>query len=207
MAREATVFVVDDDPAMRKSLRWLLQSVGLTVEVFDSGEAFLARVDASACGCLILDLRMPGMGGLGLQEALTARGVDVPTIIVTGYAEVPSAVRAMKAGAIDFLEKPFSDEALLERVRHALAIERDRRQAREVRAGARARLAALTPRERQVLDELVQGHHNRAISAALGIAEKTVEVHRASVMRKLNAASLTDAIRLALAAEDEPRRT
>ncbi len=206
MAGEPTVFVVDDDAAMRKSLSWLLQSVGFTVAVFESAEAFLDRIDPAARGCLILDVRMPGMGGLNLQDALAARGVDLPTIVITGYAEVPSAVRAMKAGAIDFLEKPFSDDVLLERVRHALAVERHRREARDVRDAARKRLAALTPRERQVLDELVQGGSNRAISAALGIAEKTVEVHRASLMRKLSAASLTDAIRLALAAQDEPRR-
>ena len=206
MSYEPTVFVVDDDPAMRKSLRWLLQSVGFTVEAFESAEAFLARIDPSLHGCLILDVRMPGMGGLNLQDALAARGVDLPTIVITGYAEVPSAVRAMKAGAIDFLEKPFGDEVLLERVRRALEIERHRRDTRAVRESARVRLGALTARERQVFDELVQGRSNRAISAALGIAEKTVEVHRASVMRKLNATSLTDVIRLAMAAEDETRR-
>jgi len=206
MSYEPTVFVVDDDPAMRKSLRWLLQSVGFTVEAFESAEAFLARIDPSLYGCLILDVRMPGMGGLNLQDALAARGVDLPTIVITGYAEVPSAVRAMKAGAIDFLEKPFGDEVLLERVRRALEIERHRRDTRAVRESARVRLGALTARERQVFDELVQGRSNRAISAALGIAEKTVEVHRASVMRKLNATSLTDVIRLAMAAEDETRR-
>jgi len=206
MSYEPTVFVVDDDPAMRKSLRWLLQSVGFTVEAFESAEAFLARIDPSLYGCLILDVRMPGMGGLNLQDALAARGVDLPTIVITGYAEVPSAVRAMKAGAIDFLEKPFGDEVLLERVRRALEIERHRRDTRAVRESARVRLGALTARERQVFDELVQGRSNRAISAALGIAEKTVEVHRASVMRKLNATSLTDVIRLAMAAEEETRR-
>lgn len=204
MPLEPTVFVVDDDPAMRDSLRWLLESVGLSVRTYATAAAFLADRDPGAPGCLILDVRMPGMSGLDLQEELGRRGTDLPTIVVTGHAEVPMAVRAVKAGAIDFIEKPFSDQLLLDRVRQAIEIDRQEREARERREEARRRVGHLTPREREVLDLVVVGKANKEIASALGLSPKTVEVHRARVMEKMEVDSLADLIRVALQAGSTP---
>ena len=200
MPPEPIVFVVDDDRAMRDSLRWLLDSVGLPVRTYATAAEFLADHDPAQPGCLVLDVRMPGMSGLDLQAELSRRGVELPTIVITGRAEVPMAVRAVKAGAIDFIEKPFSDQLLLDRVRQALELDRDAREVRTRREDARQRLAALTAREREVLHLVVAGKANKEIAFELGLSPKTIEVHRAHVMSKMHVDSLAELIRVALLA-------
>jgi FixJ family two-component response regulator len=194
------VFVVDDDRAMRDSLRWLLESVGLSVRTYATAAEFLDDHDPAQPGCLVLDVRMPGMSGLDLQTELAQRGAELPTIVVTGHAEVAMAVRAVKAGAIDFIEKPFSDQLLLDRVRQALEIDRQSREIRIRREEARRRLASLSAREREVLSLVAAGKANKEIAAALGLSPKTVEVHRAHVMAKMAVDSLAELIRVALLA-------
>jgi two-component system, LuxR family, response regulator FixJ len=197
---EPTVFVVDDDRAMRESLSWLLDSVGLRVKSYATAADFLADHDPAQPGCLVLDVRMPGMSGLDLQAELARRGVELPTIVITGHAEVSMAVRAVKAGAIDFIEKPFSDQLLLDRVRQALEIDLEAREVRRRREDARRRLATLTAREREVLNLVVAGKANKEIASALGVSPKTVEVHRAHVMSKMCVDSLAELIRITLLA-------
>jgi FixJ family two-component response regulator len=194
------VFVVDDDRAMRDSLRWLLESIGLSVRTYATATEFLDDHDPAQPGCLVLDVRMPGMSGLDLQTELGQRGAELPTIVVTGHAEVAMAVRAVKAGAIDFIEKPFSDQLLLDRVRQALEIDRQSREVRMRREEARRRLASLSAREREVLGLVAAGKANKEIAAALGLSPKTVEVHRAHVMAKMAVDSLAELIRVALLA-------
>lgn len=192
MSREPTVFVVDDDQTMRGSLRWLLESLKLNVEMYSSARDFLSAYDPAKPGCLLLDVRMPEISGLQLQDILAQRQIRLPVIMISGHGDVPVAVRAMKAGALDFIEKPFNDETLLERVQAALATDaRQRREAAERRT-VQARLALLTPREREVLDKVVGGSPNKTIAAALGISTKTVEAHRAKVMEKMAAHSVAD---------------
>ena len=197
---EAIVFVVDDDRAMRDSLRWLLESIGLTVRTYATAAEFLREHQPSQPGCLVLDVRMPGLSGLDLQAELVQRGAELPTIVVTGHAEVAMAVRAVKAGAIDFIEKPFSDQLLLDRVRQALEIDRQSREVRARREEARRRLASLSGREREVLELVAAGKANKEVAAALGLATKTVEVHRAHVMSKMAVDSLAELIRVAILA-------
>jgi len=197
---EAIVFVVDDDRAMRDSLRWLLESIGLTVRTYATAAEFLREHQPSQPGCLVLDVRMPGMSGLDLQAELARRGAELPTIVVTGHAEVAMAVRAVKAGAIDFIEKPFSDQLLLDRVRQALEIDRQSREVRARREEARRRLASLSAREREVLELVAAGKANKEVAAALGLSPKTVEVHRAHVMAKMAVDSLAELIRVAILA-------
>jgi two-component system, LuxR family, response regulator FixJ len=197
---EPTLFVVDDDRAMRESLSWLLDSVGLRVKSYATAADFLADHDPAQPGCLVLDVRMPGMSGLDLQAELARRGVELPTIVITGHAEVSMAVRAVKAGAIDFIEKPFSDQLLLDRVRQALEIDLEAREVRRRREDARRRLATLTAREREVLNLVVAGKANKEIASALGVSPKTVEVHRAHVMSKMCVDSLAELIRITLLA-------
>jgi FixJ family two-component response regulator len=197
---EPTVFVVDDDRAMRDSLSWLLDSVGLRVRSYATAADFLADHDPAQPGCLVLDVRMPGMSGLDLQAELARRGVELPTIVITGHAEVSMAVRAVKAGAIDFIEKPFSDQLLLDRVRQALEIDLEAREVRRRREDARRRLATLSGREREVLNLVVAGKANKEIAFELGVSPKTVEVHRAHVMSKMCVDSLAELIRITLLA-------
>ncbi len=199
------VFVVDDDPAMRDSLRWLIESTGLNVETFGDAQTFLARIRPELPGCLVLDVRMPGMSGLDLQAELARRGIGLPTIVVTGHAEVPMAVRAVKAGAIDFIEKPFSDQLLLDRVRQGIEMDRLERDGRARRADVLRRMSLLTQREREVLDLVVAGRANKEIAATLRLSPKTVEVHRAHVMEKMQASSVAELVRLALFAQATPR--
>jgi two-component system response regulator FixJ len=207
MPTEQTVFVVDDDAGMRDSLRWLLQSVDLAVETYGSAEEFLNACDASRSGCLVLDVRMPGMSGLSLQDALAVRKITLPVIMITGYGEVPTAVRALKAGAVDFIEKPFSDDLLLERVRQALASDREARDQQARHREAVERFTQLTPREREVMELVIAGKANKVIASDLGLSPKTVEVHRASVMRKMQVHSVADLVRAALllSPDREPR--
>jgi two-component system response regulator FixJ len=201
------VYVVDDDDAMRSSLGWLIESVGLPVHVSASAEEFLAAYDPMRPACLVLDVRMPRMSGLDLQREMEARGISLPVIMITAFGEVSLAVRAMKGGAFDFFEKPFSDQALLDRIRAAIADDATRRRAALEHAAAAARMARLTRRQRQVFEHVLAGHSNRAIATELGLSEKTVEAHRAQVMKKLGANSVVELVRTALSGEDEPRST
>lgn len=197
----ATVFVVDDDPAMRESLRWLIESIGLKVQTHATAKEFLDRYDPASVGCLVLDVRMPGLSGLDLQDELGKLGSPLPIIMITGYAEVPMAVRAMKGGAIDFIEKPFSDQDLLDRVRFAIDLSKQVRAESDERAEIYARVARLTPRELEVRDRVITGMSNKVIAKELGLSTKTVEVHRARLMEKLQASTLADLVRLTLLAE------
>ncbi len=204
-----TVFVVDDDAAMRASLRWLLESVGLRVETFASGRDFLERYESGQAGCLVLDLRMPDLSGLELQSELNRRAISLPVIIISGYGEVRTAVDALKAGAVDFLEKPFSEQVLLDRVWQAIKSDHAARRDRAERAAFGENLRKLTPRERQVMDLVVAGKSNREIAEQLTLSPKTVEVHRAQVMKKTQAATLADLIRVAVQSgvcESQPAR-
>jgi RNA polymerase sigma factor (sigma-70 family) len=200
METDPTVFVVDDDAAVRESLQWLIKTAGLNVECYGTAQEFLDAYDQARPGCLVLDVRMPGLSGLDLQEQLGASGMNLPIIIITGHGEVPLAVRAMKGGAIDFLEKPFSDQLLLDRIREAIARDEQDRQEQARRARAAERLALLTPREREVMAMVVDGKANKQIAASLQISQKTVEAHRAQVMRKMEAGSVAELVRLAQAA-------
>jgi FixJ family two-component response regulator len=190
------VFVVDDDDSVRKALTRLIQSVGIKVECIASAEAFLLRPRYEGPCCLVLDIRMPGLSGLELQEELTKKSLTLPIIFITGHGTIPMSVRAMKAGAIDFLEKPFEDQALLDLIKHAF--ERDRQAKHEYteKRGILERFESLTPREREILSLLVTGKLNKQIALQLGISEKTVKIHRAHVMEKMRAESLTDLVRL-----------
>jgi two-component system response regulator FixJ len=199
MPEAPTVFIVDDDEAVRDSLQILLETEGYRTEVFESAIAFLGAFPTVRQGCVVADVRMPDMTGLELQAALIERGLDVPIVIMTGHGDVPMAVRALKAGAIDFIEKPFTDELLLDSIGRALAAIDAPAQARE-RAAVAARLDTLTPRERAVLDRLVLGQAHKAIAIELGISVQTVDVHRVRLMTKLEVQSLSALVRVALAA-------
>lgn len=196
MTPEPTVFVIDDDKAVRHFLRGLIASVNLRVEAFASAQEFLAAYRSSSPGCLLLDIRMPGMSGLELQQELSVRGIDLPVIVLTGHGNVQVAVHAMKAGAVDFIEKPFNNELLLDRVQKAVAKSVDTYENRIKRDEILNRRKLLTPRERQVLDLVVAGESNKGIARHLHISEKTVEIHRANVMGKMQAKSLADLVKI-----------
>ena len=191
------VWVVDDDESVRKALSRLIQSVGLDVETFPSAQAFLARDLSERASCLVLDVRMPGLNGLDLLEELRQAGLDIPVIFITGHGDVPMSVRAMKAGAVDFLEKPFNDQQLLDAIHQAIASDEQVRRERVERAEVQRRLETLTPREGEVLALVVTGLLNKQIGAELGTSEKTIKVHRARVMEKMQADSLPDLVRIA----------
>ena len=198
MSAEPPVFIVDDDPDVRDSLALLLKSSGFQSETFDSATKFLASGGASRQGCLIADIRMPDMDGLALQEELTRRGALLAVIIVTGHGDVPLAVRAMKAGAVDFLEKPFDEEALIFSVKRAANQASSASNRVAALQDAQTRLADLTKREREVLDLVVAGRANKVIAHELGISPRTVELHRARVMDKMNARTVADLVRVSL---------
>jgi FixJ family two-component response regulator len=193
----AVVFVIDDDPSMRLALEDLLSTVGLEVRTFAAPQEFLQSKPRDAPGCLVLDVRLPGMSGLTFQKELAHEGLTLPVIFITGHGDIPMSVRAMKAGAMEFLSKPFHDQDLLDAV-HA-AIERDRTRRREaVRLGElRVRFATLTERERQIMTLVVIGRANKQIAAELTLSEMTVKVHRGQVMRKMRAGSLPELVRMA----------
>jgi FixJ family two-component response regulator len=193
----ATVFVVDDDPAVRKALQRLFRAAGLHVETFAEAQEFLTGSRPESPGCLVLDLRLPGISGLDLQEELAAAHLDLPIIFLTGYGTVPESVRAMKAGAVEFLEKPIDDQTLLAAVNQALSVNYQTRQEKSEMTAIERRLAALTPRERQVLALVATGKLNKEIAWDLGTTEKTIKVHRGRVMQKLNCGSLAELVRLA----------
>ena len=198
MNTQTTVFIVDDDQAIRTSLKWLIESVSMEVETFESADAFINSYYPGRSGCLLLDVRMPGMSGLELQEYLRVNQIAIPVIIITGHGDVPMAVRAMKSGAVDFIEKPFNDELLLESIRHALALDVKQRDMQKQRAEIATRLARLTPREHEVMVMVTNGRANKEIAGSLGVSAKTVEAHRARVMEKMEADSLAELVRMAI---------
>jgi RNA polymerase sigma factor (sigma-70 family) len=198
---DATVYVVDDDPALRESLGYLLQSEGLIVRAFEGARQFLAEYDRDARGCLVVDVRMPEMSGLQLQEYLAAEGSTLPVIVITGHGDVPMAVKALKNGALDFIEKPFADQQLLDRVHEALDVDRRRFGERAKRDDILRRLERLTKREREVMTGVAEGKANKVIAEELGLSPKTVEVHRARLMQKLEVDSLAQLMRFAILRE------
>lgn len=197
-----TVFVVDDDDAVRDALALLFRSVGLQAEVFASAPAFLAAHDAARPGCLVLDIRMAGMSGLELQRELISHGSILPVIFVTGHGDVTMAVQALQDGAVDFVQKPFRDQDLLDKVQHAIELDARSRADLARRAEILERIRALTAREREVMERVVEGNPNKAIAYDLGISERTVEVHRARVMEKMQASSLPHLVRMVLTSRD-----
>lgn len=190
-----TVFVVDDDTSARESLCWLLETEGIATRAFASAEALLGDWSGDWCGCITIDVRMPGKSGLQLQQELNDRGNRLPIIILTGHADVPIAIRAMKSGAFDFLQKPYSDREMLRSVRSALAHARQVGREEAEKRGVRDRFERLTERESEVMRLVVEGLTNKSIAARLGISEKTVEIHRARVMEKTGSESLSELVR------------
>lgn len=204
MSSEPIVYVVDDDESLRRALALLIRSVALEVQVFATPAAFLAHPRPDRPACVVLDLQMPGASGLAVQEELVRAGAILPILFLSGHGDVSTSVRAMKAGAVDFLEKPFHDQALLDAVHHALERSRELRADRDESQRAARLLATLTPRECEVLALVVAGLPNKRVADRLGASEKTVKVHRARVMVKMKADSLADLVRLAqLVAGDE----
>lgn len=207
MNYQPTVFIVDDDPAVRDSLRWLLESVRMQVITFESAEEFQKYYNIHMTGCLVLDVRMPGMSGLQLQQTISKQKYSLPIIFITGHGDIPMAVRAMQAGAMYFLEKPFEDQMLLDYINEALALDKDNQKARIRLTTIQARIANLTEREREVLDLVVDNHSNKAIAQKLGVSVKTVEFHRSHMMDKMHAHSLIELVNMAreanLAAQPE----
>lgn len=198
MANEAVVHVIDDDQSARDSLEFLLDCAGFAVRTYESAVAFLKAIPHIEHGVIVTDIRMPEMSGVELVGRLKALGVPDPVIVITGHADVPLAIQAMKAGVADFLEKPFDDHAILGAVRAALSRDGKRDQARAERDRILALLETLSPREREVLDGLVEGRANKVIAFDLGISARTVEVYRANVMTKMTAASLSELVRMAM---------
>ena len=196
MTPEPTVFVVDDDRAVRRFLCGLIASVDLRVEAYASAREFLDAYEPGRPGCLLLDIRMPGMSGLELQKELAERAIGLPVIILTGHGDVQLAVHAMKAGAVDFIEKPFNNELLLDRVQNAVAKSVDAGSTRVRRDQIMGRVDLLTPRERQVLDMVVAGETNKGVARRLDISERTVEIHRSNAMAKMQAKSLADLVKM-----------
>lgn len=197
-----TVYIVDDDQSIRRSVSFMLRTSGFDVETFDSGDAFIRELGHLDPGCILLDVRMPGLDGLQVQQLLTERGTDLPVIIMTGHGDVTLAVRAMKAGAVDFIEKPFPQDSLQRALDQAWAkLDRSRRQ-KVLAEEAATRLNVLTARERQVLNGMSEGLPNKTIAHAMGISPRTVEIHRANLMAKLGVKSLSEALRIAFSAAE-----
>jgi len=196
MTHASVVFVVDDDPSVRSSVTFLLSSVGLQVESFDSAETFLRRKPPDAPSCLVLDVRLRGLSGLDFQRDLSARNIRIPIVFVTGHGDIPMSVRAMKAGALEFLTKPYRDQDLLDAVRIALERDRARREQEKDLTDLRQRFESLTPREQEVISMVVLGRLNKQIADQLGTAENTVKVHRARAMEKMQAQSVAELVKM-----------
>ncbi len=203
MSSQITVFVVDDDQAVRESLALLVQSVGLEAETFASAGDFLDAYRPDRHGCLITDIRMPGMSGLELQERLSADGHHIPIIVLTGFGDVPTAVRALKGGAVDFVEKPFNPQSLLDLVQQAIIRDAEIREQAARAAALAERMALLTPREQEVMELVVTGKANKVIAIDLSISERTVELHRGRIMKKMQARSLAELMRMVLPPSDD----
>ncbi len=198
---EAIVHVIDDDEAMRDSLSFMLEAANYKCITYDSAIAFLEALRGLAPGCVVTDIRMPEMSGLELVRGLRERSLSLPIIVITGHADVPLAVEAMKAGVADFIEKPFDDEVFLKAVRQAMAQEADQQAARDARSEVLAKIESLSGRERDVLDCLVAGRSNKVIAFDLGISPRTIEIYRANLMTKMGASGLSDLIRMTLLAQ------
>jgi RNA polymerase sigma factor (sigma-70 family) len=196
MSVQPVVFVVDDDPSIRSSLAFLLNSVGLAVESFESADGFLQRKLPDAPSCLVLDVRLRGLSGLEFQRELAARNIRIPVIFLTGHGDIPMTVRAMKNGAVEFLTKPFRDQDLLDAIRVALERDRGQREEEKEITELRQRFESLTPREREVISMVVTGMLNKQVAVQLGTAENTVKVHRSRAMEKMHAQSLADLVRM-----------
>ena len=194
---KSVVFIVDDDPSIRSLLTKLVQSIGLPVEAFASSQEFLSRARPEDPACIILDVRMPGLSGLDLHERLVQSGIDVPVIFITGFGSIPQSVRAMKAGAVDFLEKPFENQALLDAVNRALERSRLALQHRSELREMRDRIKSLTPREHEVFVRIAAGLANKQVADELALSEKTVKIHRARVMQKMQARTFAELVRIA----------
>lgn len=206
MPHEPTIYIVDDDEAIRDSVRLLLESAGFNnIVVYQSGRVFLDEAKPQPGDCLLLDVRMPEIDGLELQNELNRRGIRLPVIVMTGHGDVPVAVRAMKAGAADFIEKPFSDEVLLDALRRALALAAEASREHEQGSETLRRLQTLTAREREVFEAMISGRPNKVIAYDLGISPRTVEIHRARVMEKMQARNLSTLVRMAMAADISPK--
>lgn len=198
-----TVFIIDDDDEVRNALRRLMVSIGLNVAVFASANEFLEQFDAEVPGCILLDVRMPGMSGLALQEHLQTFPVSPPVIIITGHGDVPMAVQAIQNGAIDFIQKPFNDQLLLESIHKAIEIDARQRGKASRKAEIQQRINLLTVRETEVMEQVVSGKRNKVIAFDLGITQSTVEAHRAKVMEKMQAKTLSDLMRMLLSVNNE----
>ena len=201
MSSSATVFVVDDDREVRDALQLLMESVGLVVETHGSAQAYLDQFEPGRAGCLVVDVRMPGMSGMDLQARLAAERLHPPIIVITGHGDVPMAVRAVQAGAVDFIEKPFNDQALLDSVHRAIEQDAEQRGEASILADIQARYEKLTPREREVLEQVVAGKRNKVIAFDLDVSQSTVEAHRAKVMEKMEADTLSDLMRMMITLE------
>jgi two-component system response regulator FixJ len=196
--RTPTVMVVDDDAGIRNAMRALLKSVGLESALFASAQEFLTTYEPAQAGCLVLDIRMPGMSGLELQQHLNLRGAVIPVIFMTGHGDIPMAVEAMQHGAFDFLQKPFRDQDLLDRIQRAIVKDGELRKSLGEHSRIKAHLESLTPREREVLDLMTQGKQNKVIGQDLGVSPRTIEIHRARVMEKMGAQSVAELVRMML---------
>ena len=198
MNKNPVVMVVDDDSGVRNAMRALLKSVGISATLYPSAQEFLGAFDPHQPGCLLLDIRMPGMSGMDLQQELNLRGAVVPVIFMSGHADIPMAVEAMQHGAFDFLQKPFRDQDLLDRIQRAIAKDAERRTALGERSRIKAHLESLTDREREVLQLLTQGKQNKQIAQELGVSPRTIEIHRSRVMEKMDAQSVAELVRMML---------
>ena len=209
---DSIVYVVDDDSSVREAIKSLIRSVGLRVETFGNAQEFLKSTRLDAPGCVVLDVRLPGLSGLDLQRELAAHGINLPVIFITGHGDIPMSVRAMKAGALEFLTKPFRDQDLLDAIQHALERDRGARQQRSETAELRERFDSLTAREREVMGLVVSGLLNKQIAGELGTSEVTIKIHRSQVMKKMDAGSLAELVRMTEklgipAAKDQPTHT